>query len=70
MDILKILALFQIKNPPVAGTDIYPPEKVKDLKATPNRNNNAIVLSFTSPGDDYDEGIGKRSTLLNDQLLN
>ena len=47
--------LFQLTNVPT--TDTYPPSRIKDLTAELSIAN--VKFSFTAPGDDYDEGVGK-----------
>ena len=49
----------QVKNVPSSGTDLFPPQRVTDLRASVSIPNQAVVLTFTSPGDDYSDGTGK-----------
>jgi len=41
------------------GADPYPPEKVTDLSLSYDEESQQMQISFTSPGDDFFEGIGK-----------
>ena len=34
--------------------------QVKDLKAEVNTTEETVTLTFTSPGDDFDQGTGKK----------
>ncbi|KAK3860982.1 hypothetical protein Pcinc_033001 [Petrolisthes cinctipes] len=47
---------------PAPDTDLYPPGKVKDLKVS-LRGPNAMALTWTTPGDDFDSGAVSRYTL-------
>jgi hypothetical protein len=44
-----------LKNVPTSDT--YPPIKVADFKAEVSQT--GINISFTAPGDDFDEGTGE-----------
>ncbi|KAK4300929.1 hypothetical protein Pmani_026899 [Petrolisthes manimaculis] len=46
---------------PAPDTDLYPPGKVKDLKVS-LRGPNAMALTWTTPGDDFDSGTVSRYT--------
>ena len=48
---------FKAKNIP--KTDIFPPEKVTDFKGSLNEDFTQVSLTFTAPGNDYDDGVGK-----------
>ncbi len=41
----------------VPTTDIFPPSKVTDLRA--KQFQSEVEITFTAPGDNYDEGNGK-----------
>ena len=49
---------FKAKTPPGPNNDVFPPIKVSDLTALLNDDKTQATLTFTAPGDDYDEGIG------------
>ena len=47
----------KLSNVPSAGTDRVNPGRIIDLKLARNVATKTIVITFTSPGDDFDEGI-------------
>ena len=48
---------FKAKNIPT--TDMFPPGKVTDFKGGLNEDFTQVSLTFTAPGNDYDDGVGK-----------
>ena len=46
-----------MKNAPNGDVDIYPPNQVLDLKVSTYEH--FLIVNFTSPGDDYDDGTGE-----------
>ena len=50
-----------IKAPPV-DSDTFPPSKVSNLKLV-IANSEIVIIDFTAPGDDYDEGTASRYEL-------
>ena len=53
---------FKVKNAPLPGYDAFPPSKVSNLKLVVADFVN-IIIDFTAPGDDYDEGTASRYEL-------
>ncbi len=57
----------QILNAPGEDADIYPPEKINDLKlkmsVDETSGDQVLAVAFTSPGDDFYEGTGKKKCL-------
>ena len=51
---------FKALTPPGPNNDVFPPGKVTDLKGTLNEDFTQVFLTFTAPGDDYDDGVGKQ----------
>ncbi|XP_066480668.1 calcium-activated chloride channel regulator 1-like [Tiliqua scincoides] len=51
---------FIVTNSPPPGVDLYPPNKIRDLKAMPVNNGDEFHLTWTAPGDDYDSGTAER----------
>ena len=51
---------FKALNPPGPNDDVFPPGKVTDLKGALNEDFTQVSLTFTAPGDDYDDGVGKQ----------
>ena len=51
---LSQLAL-QVKNAPAKDKDVWPPNRVLDLKAEKSMDN-YLTINFTAPGDDFDSG--------------
>ena len=47
-----------MKNAPNSNMDIFPPSRVTNLKVTVVEF--FIIVEFTAPGDDYDEGTPSR----------
>ena len=53
---------FKVKNAPPADFDAFPPSKVSNLKLVVADFVN-VIIDFTAPGDDYDEGTASRYEL-------
>lgn len=47
---------FIVTEVPPAGEDVYPPCRITDFAAA--MENDTVMLSWTAPGDDLDEGTG------------
>ena len=52
---------FKALNPPGPNNDVFPPGKVTDLKGSLNEDFTAVSFTFTAPGNNYDDGVGKQS---------
>ena len=53
---------FKVKNAPPANSDSFPPSKVSNLQLIIADYSN-VILDFTAPGDDYDDGTASRYEL-------
>ena len=49
---------FKVKNAPASDYDIFPPSRISNFKISVVEY--FIIVEFTSPGDDYDDGIPER----------
>ena len=47
-----------MKNAPAKDKDVWPPNRVLDLKVEKN-SDNFLTINFTAPGDDFDSGTRK-----------
>ena len=41
------------------NTDLFPPERITNLKAIPEENGTIIVVKFTATGEDLDDGTAR-----------
>ena len=44
----------------IPNSDVFPPGKVTDLKGSLNEDFTEVSITFTAPGNDYDDGVGKQ----------
>ena len=63
MHIFLLFLHFQVVKTPNRGEDIIPPSRILDLNVDKFENDIdhssvKLTVSFISPGDDFDEGIG------------
>ena len=53
---------FKVKNAPAADSDLFSPSKVSNLRLIV-ADYLSVIIDFTAPGDDYDEGTASRYEL-------
>ena len=41
------------------NSDLFPPERITNLKAIPEENGTIIVVKFTATGEDLDDGTAR-----------
>jgi len=53
---------FKVKNAPAKDKDVWPPNRVLDLKVEKSMDN-FLTINFTAPGDDFDSGTPSKYNL-------